>query len=87
VPEAPADRLEAAGPIASPLSASTPSATPGRPGCGATAAPTCKGLVETKNWRDPRSASRYSHVVAREEWDRVEKLPAMGTERGKAVNE
>jgi integrase len=46
-----------------------------------------QGLVETRNWRDPRSAERYSHVVAREEWDRVEKLPEMGTGRGKAVND
>jgi integrase len=46
-----------------------------------------QGLVETGNWRDPRSASRYSHVVAREEWDRVDNLPAMGNGRGKAANE
>jgi integrase len=45
-----------------------------------------QGLTETKNWRDPRSAARYSHVVAREEWDRVDNLPSMGTGRGKAVN-
>ena len=45
-----------------------------------------QGLTETGNWRDPRSAARYSHVVAREEWDRVEKLPSLGTERGKASN-
>lgn len=42
-----------------------------------------QGLVETGNWRDPRSASRYSHVVAREEWDRVDNLPSMGNRRGK----
>lgn len=35
-----------------------------------------QGLVETKNWRDPRSAARYSHVVSREEWDRVDRLPS-----------
>ena len=46
-----------------------------------------KGLVATQNWRDERSASRYSHVVSRDEWDRVDNLPAMGTERGKAINE
>lgn len=40
-----------------------------------------QGLVETKNWRDARSAARYSHVVSREEWDRVEKLPAAGGPR------
>lgn len=42
-----------------------------------------QGLTETGNWRDPRSAQRYSHVVAREEWDRVDSLPAMGKSRGK----
>jgi integrase len=46
-----------------------------------------QGLAETKNWRDPRSAARYAHVVAREEWDRVDSLPAVGTGRGKAANE
>jgi len=42
-----------------------------------------KGLVATGNWRDESSASRYSHVVAREEWDRVDSLPTMGKIRGK----
>jgi integrase len=46
-----------------------------------------QGLAETGNWRDPRSAQRYSHAVAREEWDRVDNLPSMGTRRGKAVND
>jgi integrase len=46
-----------------------------------------QGLVETKNWRDPRSAQRYAHVVEREEWRRVDKLPSMGNIRGKAANE
>jgi integrase len=46
-----------------------------------------QGLAETKNWRDPRSAARYAHVVAREEWDRVDNLPALGNGRGKAANE
>jgi integrase len=46
-----------------------------------------QGLAETKNWRDPRSAARYAHVVAREEWDRVDSLPSMGNTRGKAANE
>jgi len=46
-----------------------------------------QGLAETKNWRDPRSAARYSHAVARDEWDRVDNLPAMGNRRGKAANE
>lgn len=36
-----------------------------------------QGLVATGNWKDPRSAARYSHVVAREEWDKVESLPSM----------
>jgi integrase len=46
-----------------------------------------QGLVATGNWRDPKSAARYAHVVAREEWDRVDDLPAMGNGRGKAVGE
>jgi integrase len=46
-----------------------------------------QGLAATKNWRDPKSAARYSHVVSREEWDRVDKLPSMGNARGKAVND
>jgi integrase len=46
-----------------------------------------QGLTETGNWRDPRSAARYSHVVAREEWDRVDNLPSMGNRRGKAASE
>ena len=33
------------------------------------------GLVATGNWSDPRSAARYTHVVPRDEWDRVQKLP------------
>lgn len=41
-----------------------------------------QGLVATQNWRDPRSAQRYSHVVSREEWDRVDNLPAVGNGRG-----
>lgn len=35
------------------------------------------GLVATGNWTDPRSAARYAHVVPRDEWDRVKKLPDM----------
>lgn len=46
-----------------------------------------QGLVATGNWRDPRSAARYAHVVAREEWDRVEMLPGVtGNARGKAAS-
>jgi len=41
-----------------------------------------QGLVATGNWRDMRSAARYSHAVAREEWNRVDLLPAMGKTRG-----
>ena len=41
------------------------------------------GLVATGNWRDPRSARRYAHAVPREEWDKVEALPAMT--RGKSA--
>jgi integrase len=36
-----------------------------------------QGLVETGNWRDPRSAARYAHADAGEEWSRVEMLPAL----------
>lgn len=46
-----------------------------------------QGLTATKNWRDPRSAMRYSHVVSRDEWDRVDSLPALGNARGKVINE
>jgi integrase len=46
-----------------------------------------QGLTATKNWRDERSAKRYAHVVSRDEWDRVDSLPAMGKIRGKAVND
>jgi integrase len=46
-----------------------------------------QGLKATGNWRNLRSVERYSHVVAREDWDRVDNLPAMGTGRGKVANE
>jgi integrase len=39
------------------------------------------GLVATGNWRDPRSARRYAHAVARDEWEKVELLPSVS--RGK----
>lgn len=42
------------------------------------------GLVGTGNWRERRSAARYTHVVAREEWSRVESLPDLGKIRGLA---
>jgi hypothetical protein len=37
-----------------------------------------QGLVATGRWRDPRSAARYAHVVAHEEWDRANRLPLVG---------
>lgn len=40
-----------------------------------------QGLVATQNWRDPRSAMRYSHVVPRDEWSRVDSLPAVGKQK------
>jgi integrase len=40
-----------------------------------------QGLVATGRWRDERSARRYTHAAAHEEWDRVDALPA----RGKSV--
>ena len=45
-----------------------------------------KGLVATGNWRGEESASRYQHMVAREEWDRVDSLPEMGNGWGKVSN-
>lgn len=33
------------------------------------------GLVGTGRWRDERSARRYTHTAASEEWDRVDLLP------------
>lgn len=36
-----------------------------------------QGLVATGNWRSTRSAARYAHVTAHDEWDRVERLPAI----------
>ncbi|MGJ4907992.1 hypothetical protein [Bradyrhizobium sp. HKCCYLS2033] len=42
-----------------------------------------QGIAATNNWRDPRSAARYAHVVSREEWQRVENLPGVGSVRGK----
>ncbi len=35
------------------------------------------GLVATGNWRDARSARRYAHAVAREEWSKVDLLPSI----------
>lgn len=35
-----------------------------------------QGLVATGNWSSLRAAQRYSHVVARVEWERVESLPS-----------
>jgi integrase len=34
-----------------------------------------EGLVATGNWSHTRSAARYAHVHAREEWERVDRLP------------
>jgi integrase len=42
-----------------------------------------QGLVATRNWRDPRSAARYSHVIAQAEWDRVDDMPSAGNTPGK----
>ena len=44
-----------------------------------------KGLLATNNWRDERSAARYQHAVTSEEWQRVERLPAVGKSTGTAV--
>lgn len=37
-----------------------------------------QGLVSTGRWRDPRSASRYTHTVAHAEWQRISTLPSIG---------
>jgi hypothetical protein len=34
-------------------------------------------LIATGNWSDQRSAARYAHAVAREEWQRVDRLPSV----------
>lgn len=36
------------------------------------------GLVATGRWRDERSARRYTHTFASEEWDRTDLLPSLG---------
>lgn len=36
------------------------------------------GLVATGRWRDPRSAARYTHTAAHEEWNRTDLLPSIG---------
>jgi integrase len=36
-----------------------------------------QGLVSTGRWRDERSAKRYTHTAAHEEWDRVDSLPSI----------
>lgn len=40
------------------------------------------GLMATGNWRDPKSANRYTHVHAHAEWERVELFPAMKRSEG-----
>ena len=40
-----------------------------------------QGLVATGNWIDTRSAGRYAHAAAREEWSKVELLPGIGEKR------
>jgi integrase len=42
-----------------------------------------EGLPKPRTGATRRAPARYAHVVAREEWDRVESLPAMGNGRGK----
>lgn len=37
-----------------------------------------QGLVATGRWRDERSAARYTHTAAHQEWDRVDALPSRG---------
>lgn len=40
-----------------------------------------QGLIATGNWRDARSAGRYAHAVARDEWSRVDQLPSADKRR------
>jgi integrase len=37
-----------------------------------------QGLVATGRWRDARSAARYTHTAAHQEWDRADLLPSIG---------
>jgi integrase len=37
-----------------------------------------QGLVATGRWRDERSAARYTHTAAHEEWNRTDLLPSIG---------
>jgi hypothetical protein len=37
-----------------------------------------QGLVATGRWRDERSAARYTHTAASDEWDRTDLLPVAG---------
>jgi hypothetical protein len=38
----------------------------------------CRSSGITGRWRDERSAKRYTHTAAHEEWDRVDSLPSIG---------
>lgn len=40
-----------------------------------------QGLVATGNWRDYKTAARYAHAVARDEWSRVDQLPSADKRR------
>lgn len=40
------------------------------------------GLIATGNWRDPKSANRYTHVHAHAEWERVELFPSIKRSEG-----
>jgi hypothetical protein len=44
-----------------------------------------QALVATGRWRDERSAKRYAHTAAHEEWDRVDSLPSIGKSVESAV--
>lgn len=44
-----------------------------------------QGLVSTGRWRDPRSAARYAHTVAHDEWSRTDLLPKNGESVEKTV--
>ena len=44
-----------------------------------------QGLTSTGNWRDLRSAARYAHGVAREEWEVTQKWQLLRSAVGFAL--
>jgi integrase len=46
---------------------------------------TVDDLVDSRNWRDRRSAGRYVHAAAEGVWERVDLLPSVGKIRGETI--